>query len=70
MPETESELVARTGSDNRLVITVRGDGDAFEKWLGDSDKVAKVTRKRLRRRDPPSRSTERIRASGIACSNP
>jgi len=42
---TEAELVARTGADNRLVVTVRGDQAAFEQWLGDNPRVTRVVRR-------------------------
>ncbi len=39
---TEAELVHRTGGDSRLVLTVRGDADAFEKWLTESKRITRV----------------------------
>src|SRR5688572_5229764 len=39
---TEAELVNRTGKDNRIVLTVRGDAAAFQAWLGQNPKVTKV----------------------------
>ncbi len=39
---TEAELVARGGSLERLVITVRGRPEVFEAWLAKSPRVTKV----------------------------
>jgi len=39
---TEAELVNRTGKDNRIVVTVRGDAPSFERWLGQNPKVVRV----------------------------
>ena len=42
---TEAELVHRTGGDARIVITVRGDADSFEKWLTENERVTRVVSK-------------------------
>lgn len=39
---TEAELVARTGGDARLLLTVRGDAARFEQWLAGNARVARV----------------------------
>lgn len=39
---TEAELVSRGGGNSQLVLTVRGDGTAFEAWLKGNDKVQQV----------------------------
>jgi ABC-2 type transport system ATP-binding protein len=39
---TEAELVNRTGKDNRIVLTVRGDANDLQKWLTQNPKVTKV----------------------------
>jgi ABC-2 type transport system ATP-binding protein len=40
---TEAELVNRTGKDNRIVLTVRGDAAALQGWLTQNAKVTKVS---------------------------
>jgi len=42
---TEAELVHRTGGDNRVTITVRGDPEAFFAWLEKNEKVTRVHRR-------------------------
>lgn len=39
---TEAELVARTGGESQIVVTVRGEADAFASWLGSNARVARV----------------------------
>jgi ABC-2 type transport system ATP-binding protein len=39
---TEAELVARTGGDAQLVITVRGESEKFEQWLTASPRIQRV----------------------------
>jgi len=42
---TEAELVDRTGGMNKLLITVRGEAEAFGTWLKSSELVARATRR-------------------------
>ncbi|MCA9490214.1 MAG: ABC transporter ATP-binding protein [Myxococcales bacterium] len=42
---TESELVARSGGQDRLVVTVRGAVEPFEAWLKEQPEVTGVQRK-------------------------
>jgi ABC-2 type transport system ATP-binding protein len=44
---TEAELVNRTGKDNRIVVTVRGDAPSFERWLGQNPKVVRVVPRQI-----------------------
>jgi hypothetical protein len=40
---TEAELVSRTGGLNKLLITVRGEAEAFRTWLQGSELVTRAT---------------------------
>ena len=42
---TESELVSRGGGDRRLVITVRGEAEPFERWLTQHAMVERTDRR-------------------------
>ena len=42
---TEAELVARSGSHEKLLVTVRGDSAAFVDWLSTQPQVARATRR-------------------------
>ncbi|HHO52576.1 MAG TPA: ABC transporter ATP-binding protein [Deltaproteobacteria bacterium] len=42
---TEAELMARSGENARLVITVRGDQAAFTEWLDKSERIVSVVSK-------------------------
>ena len=42
---TEGELVSRGGGDRRLVITVRGEAEPFERWLTQHAMVERTDRR-------------------------